>query len=143
MNTTARVFSLVQEGIRNFERPLFADQLGMQETEHFMDTESVEQDDVPPPFFDRLGMQERKHFTDTNSTSMKKNFVRRGVQDLERPPLLDVKGEAMDVSTARTLHPEISSPFDFLEFSICDAILQNLRQRSNQFLVEDSRLRGD
>ena len=76
-------------------------------------------DVVPPPFVehDRLGMQERKHFV--------------------------VKGEAMDVSTARTLHPEISSPFDFLESSICDAILQNLRQRSNQFLVEDSRLRGD
>ena len=79
MDTTARVFSLVQEGIRNFERPLFADQLGMQETEHFMDTESVEQDDVPPPFIDRLGMQERKHFMDTTSTSMKKNFVQRGV----------------------------------------------------------------
>ena len=56
MDTTARVFSLVQEGIRNFERPLVVDQLGMQETEHFMDTESVKQDDVPPPFFDRLGM---------------------------------------------------------------------------------------
>ena len=108
-----------------------------------MDTESVEQDDVPPPFFDRLGMQERKHFMDTNSTSMKKNFVRRGVQDLERPPLLDVKGEAMDVPTARTPHPEISSPLDLLDLSICDAILRCLRQRSNQFLVEDSRLRGD
>ena len=95
MNTAACVVSLVQEGIRNSERPLFADQLGMQETEHFMDTESVEQDDVSPPFFDRLGMHEKKNFMDTNSTSMKKNFVRRGVQDLERPPLLDVKGEAM------------------------------------------------
>ena len=106
MNTAACVVSLVQEGMRNSERPLFADQLGMHETEHFMDTESVEQDDVPPPFFDRLGMQEdvspprfdrfrmreKKHFTDTNSTSMKKKSMRRGVQDLERSPLLDVKG---------------------------------------------------
>ena len=33
----------------NFKRPLFADQPGMQETEHSMDTEPVEQDDVPPP----------------------------------------------------------------------------------------------
>ena len=60
----------------------------MQERKHFMDTESVEQDDLPPFFFDRLGMQERKHFMDTNSPSMKKNFARRGVQDLKRPPLL-------------------------------------------------------
>ena len=71
-------------------------------------------DVVPRPFVehDRPGMQERKHFMGTNSTPTKKNFVRRGVHDLERSPLLDVKGEAMDVSTARTLHPEISSPFE-------------------------------
>ena len=86
MSTVACVASLVQEGTRNFERPLFVDQLGMQGREHFMDTDSTKQEDVLPPFVDRLGKQERKHFTDTNSTSMKKNFVRRGVQDLERPP---------------------------------------------------------
>ena len=133
MDTTARVFSLVQEGIRNFERPIFADQLDTQGREHSTDTDPMEQDDVPPPFFDRLGMQERKHFMDTNSLSMKKNFARRGVQDLKRPPLLgcldlergvqdlarvlplcclDVGGRALDVETARTLHTEIPSPLD-------------------------------
>ena len=54
MDTTARVFSLVQEGIRNFEHPLFVNQLGMQEREHFMDTDPIKQDDVPPSFVDRL-----------------------------------------------------------------------------------------
>ena len=71
MNTAACVVSLVQEDIRNFERPLFVDQLGMQGREHFMDTDSMKQDDVPPPLFDRLGLQERKHLMDTNSTSTK------------------------------------------------------------------------
>ena len=134
MNTAACVVSLVQEGIRNSERPLFADQLGMQETEHFMDTESVEQNDVPPPVFDRLGMQgnappprfdrfgmrEKKQFTDTNSTSMKKKFMRRGVRaDLGRSPLLDVKGGAWNLVCAERLQPKTSSPFDLLESSIC------------------------
>ena len=60
MNTAARVVSLVQEGIRNFERPLFVDQLGMQGRQHFTDTDSMRQDDAPPPFSDRPGMQERR-----------------------------------------------------------------------------------
>jgi len=60
---------------RHFERPLFADQLSMQETDHFMDTESVGQDDVPPHFFDF--------------------DLERGVQNLARSSpfcSLDVKG---------------------------------------------------
>ena len=60
MNTAARVVSLVQEGIRNFERPLFVDQLGMQGRQHFTDTDSMKQDDAPPPFSDRPGTQEGK-----------------------------------------------------------------------------------
>ena len=60
MNTAARVVSLVQEGIRNFERPLFVDQLGMQGRQHFTDIDSMKQDDAPPPFSDRPGTQEGK-----------------------------------------------------------------------------------
>ena len=51
MSTAACVVSLVQEGIRNFERPLFVDQLGMQGRQHFTDTDS---------FSDRPGTQEGK-----------------------------------------------------------------------------------
>ena len=51
MSTVACVVSLVQEGIRNFERPLFVDQLGMQGRQHFTDTDS---------FSDRPGTQEGK-----------------------------------------------------------------------------------
>ena len=83
MNTAARVVSLVQEGIRNFERPLFVDQLGMQGRQHFTDTDSMKQDGVPPPFSDRPGMHEGKQ---------------------ERQVLHD--------STSRTLQPELSPPFD-------------------------------
>ena len=60
MNTAACVVSLAQEGIRNFERPLFVDQLGMQGRQHFTDTDSMKQDDAPPPFSDRPGTQEGK-----------------------------------------------------------------------------------
>ena len=86
---------------------------------------------------------------DTNSMSMKKKFMQRGVQDLGRSPLLDVKGDAqnlarflplrcvevkgqaLDVETAQTLHSEIFSPLDHFDISTCNAILRNPRQRSN------------
>ena len=60
MSTVACVASLVQEGTRNFERPLFVDQLGMQGRQHFTDTDSTRQDDAPPSFSDRPGTQERR-----------------------------------------------------------------------------------
>ena len=206
MNTAACAVSLVQEGIRNSERPLFADQLGMQETEHFMDTEPVEQDDVLPPFFDQFGMQRRQHFTDTDDVppplSIRPGRVHHfmahstvGVsvkQDVVRPTFFDElggqgdirtfaqangmktatrstmqegqaldpnpaelvlqpeisspmnqEGQVLDVETARTLHSEIFSPLDPFDVFTCIAILRNLRQRSNQFLVEDGKLPVD
>ena len=83
MNTTARAFSLVQEGIRNFERPLFVDQLGMQGRQHYTVTDSTRHDDAPPPFSDRPGTQERRQ--EGQAASLRGSLdVERGVQDLAR-----------------------------------------------------------
>ena len=76
MSTVACVASLVQEGTRNFERPLFVDQLGMQGRQHFTDTDSTRQDDASPPFSDRPGTQERRQ--EGQAASL------RGSPDVER-----------------------------------------------------------
>ena len=164
MSTAACVVSLVQEGIRNFERPLFVDQLGMQGRQHFTDTDS---------FSDRPGTQEGKQEgmkkrarssmregTKKQSSmregtrkqsSMRKGMkkqssmrggmkkrssMREGMKNAISPPF-DVKGQVRDLDfVARRLQSAISPPLDLLDFFICGATLQRLRRRGNQSLVE-------
>ena len=154
MSTAACVVSLVQEGIRNFERPLFVDQLGMQGRQHFTDTDS---------FSDRPGTQEGKQEgmkkrarssmregTKKQSSmregtrkqsSMRKGMkkrssMREGMKNAISPPF-DVKGQVRDLDfVARRLQSAISPPLDLLDFFICGATLQCLRRRGNQSLVE-------
>ena len=154
MSTVACVAGLVQEGTRNFERPLFVDQLGMQGRQHFTDTDS---------FSDRPGTQEGKQEgmkkrarssmregTKKQSSmregtrkqsSMRKGMkkrssMREGMKNAISPPF-DVKGQVRDLDfVARRLQSAISPPLDLLDFFICGATLQRLRRRGNQSLVE-------
>ena len=166
MNTAACVVSLVQEGIRNFERPLFVDQLGMQGRQHFTDTDS---------FSDRPGTQEGKQegMKKQARSSMregtkkqssmregmkKRSSMREGMKNAISPPFdvkrqdlarflplrcVEAKWKTLDIETAQTLHSEIFSPLDQLDISTCDVMLRNPRRRSNQFLVEDGKLPVD
>ena len=114
----ACVISLVQEGIRNFERPLFVDQLGMQGRQHFTDTDS---------FSDRPGTQEGKQegMKKQARSSMregtkkqssmregmkKRSSMRGGMKNAISPPF-DVKGQVRDLDfVARRLQSAISPP---------------------------------
>ena len=58
--------------------------------------------------------------------------------------LMKQGGQALDLDpVARVPRSAISSPLELFDVSAHDAIPRNLRRRSNQFLVEDSRLPGD
>ena len=135
------------------------DQLGMQLRQHRSMAhptvgESVKHDVVRPTSFDELGGHgETQTFAQANGMKTAARSTMHEGQALDSNPAelvsqtetsspMKREGQA-DVETARTPLSEIFSPLDPFDVSICNAVLRNLRQRSNQFLVEDGKLPVD
>ena len=113
----------MQEGIRNFGRPLFVDQLGMQGREVQDDRSGGRmQDFVPPPFVehDRPGMQGRKQEGQALGSDRAERL------QPETSSLMKRERQALGSDRAEHLQPETSSPLDLLDFSICGAELRQI-----------------
>ena len=107
MNTAARVASVVQEGIRNFERPPFVDQLGMASDRRRINL-------LLPPL--RRWRDGRKTFARSSMQEGMKtcgSTMQEGMKERQSAitSLMKQGGQALDLDpAARMLRSAISSP---------------------------------